>query len=157
MIGFCRQRYPELSVVVGGGLVTSWLSRPKDEKPGWCSPFAGLIDHLIAGPGERGLLELLGSKFQLEDPKCDQMLPDYADFSDLSYLAPGLILPYAASSGCYWNRCSFCPEKAEGNRYRQTAPQTVVSELKKLVQTMRPGLIHFLDNAMMSYRNTKKA
>ena len=148
MIGFCRLRYPELSVVVGGGLVTSWLSRPEDEKPGWCNPFAGLIDHLIAGPGERGLLKLLGLDGLGNAPKCEQALPDYTDFSGLNYLAPGFILPYAASSGCYWNRCSFCPEKAEGNHYRQIAPKTVVSELDELVQALQPGLIHFLDNAM---------
>ena len=148
MIGFCRQRYPEISVVVGGGLVTSWLSRPKDNKSGWRNPFAGLIDHLIAGPGESALLKLLGSKILGQKPKCDHLRPDYSDFSDLGYLAPGRILPYAASSGCYWNRCSFCPEKAESNSYRQIAPQTVVGELNELVQTMQPALIHFLDNAM---------
>ncbi len=148
MIGFCRQRYPELSVVVGGGLVTSWLSRPKDDKSAFNNRFAGLIDHLIAGPGESALLELLGPKFQNKEPQSDPALPEYADFPGLSYLAPGSILPYAASTGCYWNRCSFCPEKAEGNRYRQRALQIVVKELNELVQTTRPDLIHFLDNAI---------
>ena len=143
MIGFCRQRYPELPVVVGGGLVTSWLSQPD-----WHNPFAGLIDHLIAGPGERALLELLGPKLLGKEQKRDQALPDYSDFSGLSYLAPGLILPYAASSGCYWNRCSFCPEKAEGNPYYRVPSEVVVKELNELVQATRPGLIHFLDNAM---------
>ena len=150
MIGFCRQRYPELSVVVGGGLVTSWLSRPKGDEPGWRNRFTGLIDHLIAGPGESSLLKLMRPELFDKESKRDQgqALPDYTDFTNSSYLARGRILPYAASSGCYWNRCSFCPEKAEGNFYRQIAPQTVVKELDELVQTTQPGLIHFLDNAM---------
>lgn len=174
MIGFCRQRYPELPVVVGGGLVTSWLSRPEDDKAAWQNPFTGLIDHLIAGPGEKPLLELLRLKrLGAQSPKSEKVeleaevevelqnqlsqtaesefaLPDYSDFSELDYLAPCRILPYAASSGCYWNRCSFCPEKAEGSKYRQIAPQTVVSELNQLVHTAQtpPGLIHFLDNAL---------
>ncbi|MEA3333775.1 MAG: radical SAM protein, partial [Pseudomonadota bacterium] len=80
MIGFCRQRYPELPVVVGGGLVTSWLSRPEAGKAGWQNPFAGLIDHLIAGPGEHALLELLQAKGSGEQLPTSQ--PDYSDFSE---------------------------------------------------------------------------
>ena len=157
MIGFCRQSYPELSVVVGGGLVTSWLSRPPGDKPGCRQIFAGLIDHLIAGPGEKALLDLLRpqtagvlSASKANDKKISptKPLPDYRDFSELSYLSPVAILPYAASSGCYWNRCSFCPEKAEGSRYQPIAPKTVARELVNLLQTLRPGLIHFLDNAL---------
>ncbi len=158
MLGFCRQRYPELTTVVGGGLVTSWLSRPLDGKMGWNNPFAGLIDHLIAGPGEKALLDLLQpqtaggsiSVGKMDEKKMPTVLvpPDYHDFSALAYLSPGSILPYAASSGCYWNRCSFCPEKAEGSSYRQIAPQTVTRELGELVQALQPKLIHFLDNAI---------
>jgi len=139
MIGFCRQYFPELPIVVGGGLVTSWVSRPD-----WKNPFAGLIDHLIAGPGAEKLLLLMGH----ESRKYESFAPDYSDFSELKYLAPGRILPYAASSGCYWNRCSFCPEKAEGSRYCQVKPEVVSNELEQLCTESRYDLIHFLDNAM---------
>ncbi len=139
MIGFCRKHYPELAIVVGGGLITSWVSRPD-----WHNPFAGLIGHLIAGPGAEKLLDLLGH----EPRKSESFAPDYGDFSELQYLAPGRILPYAASSGCYWNRCSFCPEKAEGNRYSQVKPETVVKELEQITTGSHYDLIHFLDNAM---------
>ena len=53
MIGFIRKRYPGMKIVLGGGLVTSWLKRP-----GWSNPFAGFVDHLVAGPGEGALLSL---------------------------------------------------------------------------------------------------
>ncbi len=139
MIGFCRWRFPELTIVIGGGLITSWASRPD-----WHNPFAGLIDHLIAGPGVEKLLVLLR-----KNPEGDESFaPDYSDFLEHEYLAPGRILPYAASSGCYWNRCSFCPEKAEGNRYKQIKPETVRRELEHLLSESRYDLIHFLDNAM---------
>lgn len=138
MIGFCRQRFPELKIVVGGGLITSWSSRP-----GWNNPFCDMIDHLIAGPGEGKLLELLGAE-SLDS----HFQPDYSKFSELKYLAPGRILPYAASSGCYWNRCTFCPEKAEGSRYLQVAPKIVLTELDQLLNETQCSLIHFLDNAM---------
>ncbi len=139
MIGFCRRRFPKISIIVGGGLVTSWASRPD-----WKNPFAGLVDHLIAGPGAEKLLSVLGYAWRLSDA----FAPDYSDFSHLQYLAPGRILPYAASSGCYWNRCSFCPEKAEGNQYHQIKPEIVASELAQLGGENGYSLIHFLDNAM---------
>jgi hypothetical protein len=55
MIGFIRQTYPEIKIVLGGGLVTSWMRRP-----GWNNPFKGLVDEMICGPGEGPLLQLLG-------------------------------------------------------------------------------------------------
>ncbi|MBU3937492.1 MAG: radical SAM protein, partial [Proteobacteria bacterium] len=64
------------------------------------------------------------------------------------YLAPGLILPYAASSGCYWNNCLFCPEKAEGNPYIQIPPATVLADIASLKTATCPSLLHFLDNAV---------
>ncbi len=53
--GFIRYEFPKIKIVMGGGLITSWMHRP-----GWKDPFAGLIDHLIAGPGENALLGLFG-------------------------------------------------------------------------------------------------
>jgi len=64
------------------------------------------------------------------------------------YLSPGLILPYSAGSGCYWNRCSFCPERAEGNAYRPVPPAVVLSDLTLLTEQTGPVLIHLLDNAV---------
>ncbi|HHL33212.1 MAG TPA: radical SAM protein [Desulfobulbaceae bacterium] len=138
MIGFVKKHFPALQVVVGGGLITSWL-----RNPGWTNPFAGLIDHLIAGKGEGPLLALLGQK----PPKKDY-IPDFQDIADNPYLAPGLILPYAASSGCYWNRCSFCPETAEKNPYTALPPDQVTEELTRLCTDYNPDLIHFLDNGV---------
>jgi radical SAM superfamily enzyme YgiQ (UPF0313 family) len=64
------------------------------------------------------------------------------------YLAPGFILPYAASSGCYWNKCAFCPEQAEQNPYTSLAADQVLDDIAALKQQTGPALIHFLDNAV---------
>ncbi|MFZ2948985.1 MAG: radical SAM protein, partial [Desulfuromonadaceae bacterium] len=139
MIGHLRKRYPALKIVLGGGLVTSWMQRP-----GWCNPFEDMVDHLISGPGEEPLLALLGSGGA---PKL-HVTPDYTTLPLGEYLSPGLILPYSAGSGCYWNRCSFCPERAEGNVYRPVPPAAVLSDLKLLTEQTGPVLIHLLDNAV---------
>src|SRR5512139_1112512 len=57
MIGFLRQEFSAVKLVLGGGLVTSWMKRPH-----WQNPFNGLVDHLLAGPGETFLLSLMGVK-----------------------------------------------------------------------------------------------
>ena len=138
MAGFLKNRYPGLPLVLGGGLVTSWL-----RKPDWNNPFAGLIDYCIAGPGEEPLIRLLSGDYS----PCHQT-PSYAGLLLATYLAPGFILPYAASSGCYWNRCQFCPEKAEANPYQQIPPTTVLADIAILKTATRPALLHFLDNAV---------
>ncbi|MBW2673463.1 MAG: radical SAM protein, partial [Deltaproteobacteria bacterium] len=138
LIGLIRRLCPGTRLVLGGGLVTSWLSNPD-----WDNPFGGLIDDMIAGPGETPLLGIFGIS-----PSNGYTMPDYTPFHETPYLSPGFVLPYSASSGCYWNRCTFCPEKAEGNSYAHTPVHEALSDIKHLAGSKNPSLIHFLDNAM---------
>lgn len=200
ILGLLRRDCPGLTLVLGGGLVTSWLRRP-----GWQNPFGGLVDHMIAGPGESALLELTGVQpsttkhalpcydFALnpghrvlepvehphipvpplakEGQECPTLSTQHsapgtqpptpiARHSSLStrnpqpatrhypYLAPGFILPYSSSSGCYWNKCAFCPERAEGNPYVPRPVDRAVTELQGMVRKWNPILLHLLDNAL---------
>ena len=139
IIGFIRREFPKLKVILGGGLINSWLKNPQ-----WKNPFSGLVDHFVAGLGEYQFLSLLGLYAEREQmPR-----PDYDTLPLDSYLSPGFILPYSASTGCYWNRCTFCPENAEGNPYVTIPVQQVVSDLKALADKTDPVLIHLLDNAI---------
>jgi radical SAM superfamily enzyme YgiQ (UPF0313 family) len=147
MIGFLRREWPGVKLVLGGGLVTSWMKRPH-----WQNPFKGLVDHLVAGPGEVPLLTLLGEE-GLEGCRKrpvgkDHDRPNYNSLPMKDYFAPGPILPYSASSGCYWNRCSFCPERAEENPYIAIPVEEVILDLDHLVDKHNPVLIHLLDNAI---------
>ncbi len=139
MIGHLRKEFPGVRIVLGGGLITSWMKRP-----GWKDPFGGLVDQLVAGPGEGPLLELHG----VRDLRCGRHAPDYRRLPLKEYLSPGPILPYSASSGCFWNKCSFCPEPAEGNPYVPVPVRDVVDDLYGLVNEVRPSLIHLLDNSV---------
>lgn len=139
MIGCIRKEFPGLKVILGGGLVSSWMKRP-----GWKNPFGGLVDQLIAGPGEHPLLDLLG----IEGVEERQSTPDYGSLPFHDYLAPGFILPYSGSSGCYWGKCSFCPEKAEDNPYSPVPAAQAIADLDVLVMKTRPILLHMLDNAI---------
>jgi hypothetical protein len=119
MIGFIRRIFPTVGIVLGGGLVTTWM-----RKPGWRNPFKGLVDEFIAGPAEMQLLSLLRVD---HDGAPD--VPDYDALPLPDYLSPHFILPYSASSGCYWRQCAFCPENAEENPYRPLPDDRVISEL----------------------------
>lgn len=139
LMGFLRRRFPSLQIVLGGGLVTSWLQRP-----GWRNPFGGLVDRMIAGPGEGHILDLAGvaPENQASGVPAYELLP----LSD--YFSPGLVLPYSAAGGCWWNRCSFCPERAEGNAYRPRPASEALADLRVLTAKHGPSLIHILDNAI---------
>lgn len=141
MIGHIRREFPRFKIILGGGLVTSWM-----QGQGWRNPFGGLVDHLIAGPGEEALLGLIviGDRAPIKPIK----QPDYGPLPLADYLSPGFILPYSAASGCYWSRCSFCPERAEGNPYRPLPIGQVRVELAGLIEKTKPLLLHLLDNAV---------
>jgi len=141
MIGYLRRAFPHRKIVLGGGLVTSWTKHPD-----WKNPFGGLVDHLIAGPGEGPLLALLG----VNAVDKVQSAPDYDSFPLHEYLSPGFILPYSASSGCYWNKCLFCPETAEDTPYVPVPAERAMAELNALVARTKPVMIHLLDNAVSS-------
>lgn len=146
--GLIRRIAPRARLVVGGGLVTTWMSRPE-----WKSPFGGLFDDLVPGPGEAALV-----RFVKETMRDDGAMPvsgmpadEEAAFDLLpmgDYLSPGPVLPLSASSGCYWRGCSFCPEKAEGNPWRPADRERLLREVRRLADGLEPRLIHWLDNAL---------
>jgi radical SAM superfamily enzyme YgiQ (UPF0313 family) len=114
------------------------------KRPGWKDPFFGLVDHLVAGPGEAPLLALLGVK----EGRGEHYTPDYGSLPHDEYLSPDFILPYSGSSGCYWNKCSFCPETAEDNPYHPVPTHRAMEDIRSLVAGTRPVLLHLLDNSI---------
>ena len=139
MMGFIKRESPDIKIILGGGLITSW-----SRNIGKRNPFAGLADCLVFGPGESQLLSILrpGEKIKRMPP------PDYHALPADLYFSPGFVLPYSASGGCYWGRCEFCPEKTEGTPYTPVPPEQVLSDLNALAEKTSPALIHLLDNAV---------
>lgn len=140
MIGFLKKEFPNLKIILGGGLISSWMKRPE-----WKNRFLGLIDECIAGPGEIPLLEMLKV---VDESREKHYRPDYKKLPLEEYLSPGLILPYSASQGCYYRRCSFCPETAEGNPYTPVPVSAAMDHLSFFTARLKPTLVHLLDNAL---------
>lgn len=138
LMGYVKRIMPAATIVVGGGLATSWK-----RSPAWRDPFRGIVDLWVDGPGEASLLSLFKKSTAVH-----QGSPNYEGLPLRQYLSPGVVLPFSASRGCYWRRCTFCPEKAEGNEYHPLPPEVVTGDLQELVRHVQPDLIHLLDNAL---------
>ncbi len=158
--GFIRKHAPSARIVFGGGLVTSWM-----KIPGFTNPLDGIVDDMISGPGESILAAMAHAdssdpaktRHRSANPAPVPGFPyDFKDFPLETYLSPMTVLPLAASDGCYWRKCAFCPEKTERKRYRPFPPSAAaaVPELKERTvdcrreSLLKPVLLHFTDNAL---------
>lgn len=139
LAGWIKTRFPEKRIVLGGGLISSWMSRPDYD-----NPFDDLIDVMIRGEGENQLVALLGQ----HPPEKRHFIPDYDFVDDALYLSPGRVLPFRASIGCYWSKCRFCPEKAESRAYSSQRASKVLDDVRYMADKYHPDYIHFIDNAM---------
>ncbi len=139
LAGWIKENFKNKKIVMGGGLISSWMSRPD-----YHHPFKELIDVTIRGEGEVPLLDLLGKR----NTKKRHYIPDYDFVADDVYLSPGKVLPFRASIGCYWSKCRFCPEKAETRPYSSQRASKILTDLKTIDKKYRPDYIHLIDNAV---------
>jgi hypothetical protein len=140
MIGFIRKTFAGVKIVIGGGLVTSWMNIP-----GLGEPFGGLVDEMVRGPGEGRLAEMCMGRKEIPPAITGY---DFSGVEPDRYWAPLPVLPYAASRGCWWKKCAFCPEKAENEPYFSDRSSSIGEDLQKTGCRTSAGLIHFLDNAL---------
>lgn len=146
-------------LVVGGALLTSWAGSLSPE-----SPALAIWDAAVVGPGERFLAELAGTgkipaspgvlapgagiwKVRPESGRGVNSFTVKAEglrWGD--YAAPGGILPVAASRGCYWAKCAFCPEA--GIPYEAARIPALAKSLLAAREAGGPKAAHFTDNAL---------
>lgn len=61
--------------------------------------------------------------------------PDFDGFPLTHYLSPRVVLPYAPTRGCYWNKCAFCHYGAtkEGTaQYREQSIDKILADMECL-------------------------
>jgi anaerobic magnesium-protoporphyrin IX monomethyl ester cyclase len=153
---FCRmikEAFPQIHVTVGGNIIT----RLQEELPSHERFFTTVFDSAIMYEGEHALLWLLEAlagerpmdrvpnliyrdgrgihvNKEVHTEKTSELpLPDFEGFPLDSYFVPVRILPYLATRGCYWGRCTFC-DHGQGyfDQYRGLPAHDVVRQVKAL-------------------------
>lgn len=153
---FCKmikEAFPHIHITVGGNVVT----RLQEEWPTHPQFFNEIFDTAILYEGEHALLWLLEalagdrdittvpnlmyrtaegvqtSKDVYTEKTQALPLPDFEGLPLDSYFVPERILPYLATRGCYWGRCTFC-DHGQGyfDQYRGMPAHLVVEQVKAL-------------------------
>ena len=163
---FCKmikEAFPRVHITVGGNVIT----RLQEELPNRELFFTRVFDSAIMYEGEHALLwllEALSGQRKLEqvpnliyrdetgihlnkdiytEKTTALPLPDFDGLPLDSYFVPVRILPYLATRGCYWGRCTFC-DHGQGyfDQYRGLPAADVVRQIKAL--KAKYHAIHFL-------------
>ncbi|NWF73631.1 MAG: radical SAM protein [Nitrospirae bacterium] len=148
-----KETFPQIHVVVGGNVIT----RLQDDLANHERFFKEVFDSAILYEGEHALLWLIealnGERDIASVPNLIYRdasglhrnpevytekttalpLPDFEGMPLDRYFVPELIIPYLATRGCYWGRCTFC-DHGQGyfDQYRGVPVQQVVEQIKAL-------------------------
>jgi anaerobic magnesium-protoporphyrin IX monomethyl ester cyclase len=153
---FCKmikETFPHIHVVVGGNVIT----RLQEDLAKHEQFFTDVFDSAILYEGEHALLWLIEAlngeraitsvpnliyrdasgihrNSEVYTEKTTALpLPDFDGMPLDRYFVPELIIPYLATRGCYWGRCTFC-DHGQGyfDQYRGVPAQQVVEQIKAL-------------------------
>ena len=168
---FCRmikEAFPQIHITVGGNIIT----RLQEEFPTHERLFTDVFDTAIMYEGEHALLWLLESlaggreisnvpnliyrtsdgiqvNKEIHTEKTTALpLPDFDGLPLDSYFVPVRILPYLATRGCYWGRCTFC-DHGQGyfDQYRGMPAHQVIEQVKALKEKYQTEHFLFADES----------
>jgi anaerobic magnesium-protoporphyrin IX monomethyl ester cyclase len=168
---FCRmikEVFPQIHITVGGNIIT----RLQEEFPTHERLFTDVFDTAIMYEGEHALLWLLESlaggreissvpnliyrteagvqvNKEIHTEKTTSLpLPDFDGLPLDSYFVPVRILPYLATRGCYWGRCTFC-DHGQGyfDQYRGMPAHQVIEQVKALKEKYHADHFLFADES----------
>ena len=168
---FCKmikEAFPDIHITVGGNVIT----RLQEEIPQKPKFFESVFDSAILYEGEHALLWLLEAlvgdremkavpnlmfqengqiqvNSEIYTEKTTALpLPDFDGFPLDSYFVPVRILPYLATWGCYWVKCTFC-DHGQGyfDQYRGKPAGDVIREIQALKERYHSDHFLFADES----------
>ena len=167
---FCKmikEEFPDIHITIGGNIVTRIRDELKDQEK-----LFETIDSAVLYEGENAYLQLVeaveqakplaglpnliyrdDSGIHINKDVCSENLsklppPDFEGLPLEKYFVPKLILPYLATRGCYWGRCTFCDHfqgYVEGFRTMQV--DQIVEEIRFLKKKYNTRYFHFTDES----------
>lgn len=85
---------------------------------------------------------------KIEPRKLNDLKPPSLDGYDLKqYFAPEIVMPYPASRGCYWRKCSFCDHDF-GMFYNIKNIDKLIEEMKLFKEKYNINKFEFIDEAI---------
>jgi anaerobic magnesium-protoporphyrin IX monomethyl ester cyclase len=175
-----RKQYPHLHIVIGGSVFARHQDILEDKKILFEEFFHSIIlsegeeplDKLIVSLKENKPPSTVPNLIHLENgqitknPKSDSLPYDLLarptfDGLDLrKYLMPYPVLPYMASRGCYWGKCTFCTHSfIYDSHYRKENEERVAEDLDYLGKRYHTKYFTFSDEAISpnAFRRMSKA
>ena len=155
---------PTAHVTLGGELVSAWTdllehTRLLDSADS-ILPYEGEMGLLALGRG-RALAEVPNLCFRRADgtvqknptqkPRslAEVPAPDYSWAPWDLYFAPERTAPMVTARGCYWNRCTFCPEVVNPEtRLRLAKVDRLCADMDRLHADYGATTFHFIDSAL---------
>ena len=146
VVELCREIFPATPVILGGIYASLMPQHAKDKvKP----------DHIVTGPGEIQIVELLSSLIEgapsltdREKSLDDFPFPAFDLYTKLDYL------PIMTSRGCPY-RCTFCATDIISGQYAQRSAESVFTELSENVKRFQVKDIAFYDDALLLNKNQR--
>ncbi len=150
--GFCAwrlaallaERMPEVQRVLAGPLVDCWDAAGTALDS---APFR-LFHRVVPLPGDDDLLDF-ARELGASGPPTSGPLgvdPDEAPWG--AYLSPQPVVPAAIGRGCYWRRCSFCPDHLHP-AYRPCDEASLEAWLHRVAARFpRGAMLHLTDSAL---------
>jgi hypothetical protein len=139
-----RERLPRVQRILGGPLVACWSAVGADLD----TPSFRWFDRIVETASEIGMNALaaeLGGT-----PRADRALlaPDLARTPWADYLVPMPTVPVALGRGCYWRRCTFCPDYLHP-AYQPCSSKGLAHWLEAVAARFPQGaMLHLTDSAL---------
>jgi len=164
-----RTRYPHLHIVIGGSVFARHQDILEDKKILFDEMFHSIVLFEGEHPLDQLLNQLKNGKPLDEVPNLiylkngevtrnssakalsyDQLAsPNFDDLPLNKYLMPYPVLPYMASRGCYWGKCTFCTHSfIYDSHYRKENEERVAEELDYLGKKYKTKYFTFSDEAI---------
>lgn len=141
-----RDRLPGVRRYLGGPLVACWQAA----RLAICGAPFDLFEGLFAGEDRdlRGLAAELGAEAPARGAESLVRAPGLDEVNWEEYLSPMPTVPVAIGRGCYWGKCSFCPDHLHGAD-RPCEASALQSWLREVAERFPGGaMLHLTDSAV---------
>lgn len=147
IIGFVKAGFPAVKIVLGGGLLRSWMDN--EHFNAVCAE-TGVLPWYESGEEFIDTHVCPGGSLSLPSGKCcvSGIVPDVTFAGKNTYIAPGMIIPYSPTLGCSYRRCAFCSETFEGVAFSSPGNNAAYKGYIELSERYNPVCIHFCDHEM---------